>query len=365
MKWILRLGVVQLLKMRGQEAYAVVDISVGLAKKLGFGRQGGLVNAVLRGIARDPPSDSEIATGDPERDLATTLSHPRWLVSRWLGRYGLQVTEAVLRWNNTPPQLSFRIRGDARTRAEVLRGMREAGFDPAPGAILPDMYRFKAGFLPEESPWLAQGRIVIQDESEALVSCLWDPEPPVIDLCAGPGTKSGHLADRVGPTGLVVGWDLIRERAARVRETGRRLGRPNLLAVQADAMNPPARGGFRSILVDAPCTNLGVLCRRPDARWIRRPEEILERASLQRKLLEAAVDLLAPGGYVVYSVCTLEPEETEDVIAPLLLESGGRLDISELPSSVPEALVDDQGCLCILPGTMGMEGVFAAVLRKN
>jgi 16S rRNA (cytosine967-C5)-methyltransferase len=365
MKWVLRLGVVQLCRMKGQEAYAVVDTSVGLAKKLGFGRQSGLVNAVLRGVLRDPPSDSETATGDPEGDLATSLSHPRWLVSRWLARYGPQVTEAILRWNNTPPRLSFRIRGDARSRAEVLHGMRQAGVDPASGAVLPDMHRLKAGFLPEESPWLAEGRIVIQDESEALVSCLWDPEPPVIDVCAGPGTKSGHLADRVGPTGLVVGWDLVWARAARVRETGRRLGRPNLLAVQADAMNPPVRGGFRSVLVDAPCTNLGVLCRRPDARWIRRPEEISERASLQRKLLEAAVDLLAPGGYVVYSVCTLEPEETEDVIAPLLLESGGRIEIAELLPSVPETLIDDRGCLRILPGTMGMEGVFAALLRKN
>lgn len=362
MRWDLRMGVVQLLKIPGQESYAVVDTCVNLAKERGFGGQAGLVNGVLRGILRRPPEDSDMDAGDPVLDLARRHSHPPWLVSRWLGFYGPEAVESILRWNNSPPPLSLRLRGDERVREGICRQMRESGLDATQGAILPEVIRLRAGLVTEESPLLAEGRAVVQDESEALVSLLWDPEPPVLDACAGPGTKSGHLADRLEPDGLVVGLDLVRERAAKVRETARRLRLGNLCAVQGDALRPPLGGKLRAILVDAPCTNLGVLCRRPDARWIRRPGEIGRRAALQKDLLAASIDLLAPGGYVLYSVCTLEPEETRDVIGPFLEK--GVLRIAELPGSLPGALVDSLGCIRIIPGTLGMEGVFAALLRR-
>ncbi|MBU1702170.1 MAG: hypothetical protein KJ970_10425 [Candidatus Eisenbacteria bacterium] len=361
---ILRIGIVQLYRMKGREPHAVVHTSVALAKRMTGDRRHNLVNAVLRGLLREPPGEREIRTGDEMEDLARIYSHPSWILKRWDAQYGRERLLEICRWNNASPQLSFRIRGGGAVREVLLSELRAEGLSPEPGALLPDHYRLEAGYIPEESRWVKEGRIVIQDESEALVPLLWDPRPPILDTCAGPGTKLGRLAEMSADAGVVLGWDLTWERIRLVAETASRLELPNIRCVVADATRPPIRGPVGAILVDAPCSNLGVLCRRPDARWLRRPREIEERAALQKELVGEALKLLGPGGLLLYSVCSLEPEETDGVLAPFTLEEGGPLEWVEPAISLPEDIRGGRGRLRIRPGQRGMEGVYAALGRK-
>lgn len=362
LKAVLRLGIVHLFRVRGADPHGVVHTSVALAGELGFKGQSGLVNAVLRGLLRRPPGDGDLPAGD--EGLAAGLSHPRWLIDRWISRYGRERTLAICRWNTTPPVLSLRIRGDASARAAFRGEMEAARIETLPGAVRPDFVRIEAGFVPEGSPWVAEGRLVVQDESEALVALLGRPGSPVLDACAGPGTKTGLLADGLGDGGRVIAWDVRHARSRKVAETARRLRLPGILTVTADLRSPPVRSGFRSVFVDAPCTNLGVLCRRPDARWLRRPEEIEGRSKLQEALLASAAERVERGGSLVYSVCSLEPEETERVVAGFLQGARGRFELGTVPAEIPAELHDGPGILRVLPGTLGMEGVYAAVFDR-
>jgi 16S rRNA (cytosine967-C5)-methyltransferase len=364
LRWLLRLGVVQMFRMEGLPAYAAVDTSVALAGEMGFGGQKGLVNAVLRGLLREPPGDEELQRADPAEELAVRFSHPAWLVRRWLERWGREGTEAILRWNAATPPLCLRLRGTEARRRAVREALAGRGLQLEPGALVPDLYRVREGFAPEGDPLVLSGEVVVQDEGEALVVTAWPDEGPVLDACAGPGTKAGLLADRLAPQGIV-GMDLAPARAQGVRETARRLGRPNLWAVAGDLRRLPLRRPFPAVLVDAPCSNLGVLARRPDARWLRRPEEIPRHGAAQRELLAAAAEAVAPGGSLVYSVCSLEPEETTEVVEGFLAGAGGAFRRQPFPGALPEILRSPEGDLLVRPGTLEMEGVYAACLRRR
>jgi 16S rRNA (cytosine967-C5)-methyltransferase len=369
LKNILRLGIVQLYKIKGVEPHAVIYTSVELARSMAKDQRHTLVNAVLRGLQRKPPTDEELCRGNEVEDLARLYSHPSWILKRWEEQYGREAALDICRWNNTPPSLSFRIRGDDAARESVLRELKEDGLTPEPAAVLPGHYRLKAGYVPEESRWVREGRIVIQDESEALVPLLWDPETwisgaPVLDACAAPGTKTGRLAEISGKARFVLGCDLTLERIRLVAETARRLNLPNIRCIVADATKPPVASSFGAVLVDAPCSNLGVLCRRPDARWLRRPDEIGDRAALQREIVARAIELLRPGGFLLYSVCSLEPEETDDILVPFTRPEGGSLEWAEPAISLPDEFRGGPGRLRIPPGRKGLEGVFAGLLKK-
>jgi 16S rRNA (cytosine967-C5)-methyltransferase len=197
------------------------------------------------------------------------------------------------------------------------------------------------------------------------VSRLW-PDPgvgPMLDLCAAPGTKTSHAAE-LAPDALVVASDSAPRRAQRVRETAARLGLPNVVVLVADGRRPALRPVFRRVLVDAPCTSLGVLQRRPDARWLRSPGDVHDAAALQAQLLDAAAGLVLPGGWLLYSVCSLEKEETDDRIEAFLAAQPA-FEAAVLPEWVPDELRAAPGVLRVLPGTMGLEGVYAALLRRR
>ncbi|MFL5882140.1 MAG: transcription antitermination factor NusB [Actinomycetota bacterium] len=311
----LRLGAYALL-FGGTAPHAAVAETVGAVARAGHRGQAGYVNAVLRRLAAAPP-----AWPDPDRDpvgWATTRgSHPAWIVEEALARLGPEEMRALVEADNTRPEVSLRATPGRVGRDELLAELA-AGVSARPSPLSPDCVLLERGD-PGRLPAVREGRAVVQDAASALVAPAVGTGPGdlVADLAAGPGGKAGHLA-ALGARVLAV--ERHPGRARLVAETARRLGVADRLhTVVGDGRRPPLRpASADAALVDAPCTNLGSLRRRPEARWRHGPEDLPELVELQLELLEAAADVVRPGGTVLYSVCTWTGAETDGVVAELL-----------------------------------------------
>ena len=318
----LRLGAYELL-FGGTAAHAAVAETVGAVAKAGHRGQAGYVNAVLRRLAAAPP-----AWPDPQRDpvgWATTRgSHPAWIVEEALARLGPAEMVALVEADNVRPEVSLRATPGRATRDELLAELAEAGAAVRPSPLSPDCVILERGD-PGRLAAIGEGRAVVQDAASALVAPAVGAAPGdlVADLAAGPGGKAGHLA-ALGARVLAV--EIAAGRARLVAQTADRLGLAGRLhTVVADGRRPPLRpGAADAVLVDAPCTNLGSLRRRPEARWRHGPDDLPGLVELQLELLEAAVAAVRPGGTVLYSVCTWTRAETHEVVSRLLQ---GRADL--------------------------------------
>jgi 16S rRNA (cytosine967-C5)-methyltransferase len=299
--------------------YAAVDAAVRRAPERGKK----FVNAVLRRFGREveefaSPADSprrllprpgsgplafkfDVFPEDPIERLAVVHSHPLWLVQRWVARWGEPRTEEILRADNEVPPLTVRARGD---RDALIARLAEEGVDARPGGRPESVVLEKPGKL-SSLPSFREGLFVVQDEAQMAVAPRLAGAKRVIDLCAAPGGKSIHLAD-LGAD--VVACDASLDRARMIDTSVRR--------VAADGTRAPFRRVFDGALVDVPCSNTGVLGRRADARWRLKPKDVTAMVPLQRALLAAAKSLVVPGGRVVYSTCSVEPEENEQVAGP-------------------------------------------------
>jgi 16S rRNA (cytosine967-C5)-methyltransferase len=312
----LRLGAYELL-FGGTAAHAAVAETVGAVARAGHRGQAGYVNAVLRRLAAAP-----LSWPDPERDPAgwatTRGSHPAWIVEEALARLGPGELVALVEADNTRPEVSLRATPGRTTRDELLAELTEAGLAARPSPLSPDCVVLERGD-PGDLPAVREGRAVVQDAASALVAPAVGANPGelVLDLAAGPGGKAGHLA-ALGARVLAV--ERNRRRAGLVAQAATRIGvADRLLTVVADGRRPPLRPGQAgAALVDAPCTNLGSLRRRPEARWRHGPDDIPRLVELQLALTEAAADAVRPGGTVLYSVCTWTQAETDGVVAALL-----------------------------------------------
>jgi 16S rRNA (cytosine967-C5)-methyltransferase len=356
---LLRLGVYQLTALDRVPPHAAVDTSVRLAREVGGGRATGFVNAVLRAVSRDRRERAPAAgdSGDSVDALAERESHPRWLVERWVERFGLAETERLLRWNNQPPRLVLQ---PARASQDaLLHRWRAAGIsvEPAPfgGGLVTDRRR------PEELPGYDEGDFMVQDPAQALVAWYADVPPGALayDACAAPGGKTialGRSARRV------VAADVSPRRTARLAENLRRAGSGRELAVVADAARPPIRHAD-VVLLDAPCLGTGTFARHPDARWRASETALTELAARQRVLLEAAADTVADRGLLVYATCSLEPEENARRVDAFL---ASHPEFAREPSDAfPAALLSPEGDLMILPQQHGTDGAYAARLRRR
>jgi 16S rRNA (cytosine967-C5)-methyltransferase len=356
LKDVLRLGALQLTELDRVPAHAAVDTSVALATRAGGPRAGGFVNAVLRRLGRtEPPADTDGSEPTAER-LARAASHPAWLVARWLEHFGPEETAALLRWNNTRPRLVLQ---PARaSQAELERRWREAAIETTPAP-------FGAGLVtghtrPRELPGYDEGGFIVQDPAQALLARFADlpPDTTVYDACAAPGGKSIALG-RAG--GRVIAADPVRGRVRRLAENLRRAGSGREHPVVADARQPPVRQ-VGAVLVDAPCLGTGTFARHPDARWRVTPRALDALARRQVELLDAAATVVAPGGLLLYSTCSIEPEENErQVDAFLVRHPAFRRERSE---RFPTALTSPDGDLMILPQRHHMDGAYAARLRR-
>lgn len=363
--WILRLGLYQIEHLDRVPAHASVSTSVDLAKRYGHKGSASLVNAVLRAAPRRLETFVEPdASAVPAAHLACRTSHPQWILERWLARYGFAATLRLAARGNEKPPISLRARGDRLGAADLLADLRALGIAAEPGLYLPETVRLPEGWHPRVRELLELGLVVVQDEGAALVAHVARPAAgiSILDVCAAPGGKSLHLAELSGEA-RIVACDRSRDRLRAMERARERAGTASLHLVVADGRAPATRGGFSRVLVDAPCTNSGVFARRPDARWRRAPEDLARLAKIQGDLLDASREQVGAGGLLVYSTCSLEPEENEDVIRAYLARHPSD---TLLPSA--EVLPDDlcQGdFLCTNPSEMPIDGAFAAVIRPR
>lgn len=362
--WILRLGLYQIDRLDRVPTHAAVDTSVELAKRTSGVGVAGFVNAVLRRATRDLAELVEPdAAVDPVGHLVARASHPQWLLERWLARWGFRRTLALAAAGNRKPSLTLRVVSDRVDPAGLLSELRARGIDAQPGTVLPETVRLPDGWHSDVRELLESGLCVVQDEAAGLVAHVARPArgARLLDVCAGLGGKALHFAELCGEA-EVVACDLsVRRLAALARAVERTQSSTSFRLVVADGTQPATRGGFARVLVDAPCTNTGVLARRADARWRRQPEDVARLADLQGRLLDASRTQVGPGGLLVYSTCSLEPEENEGVISAYLARhpSDALLPADDL---LPAELVVG-GCLRTDPVEHGIDGAFAAAIK--
>ncbi|MDE0331725.1 MAG: 16S rRNA (cytosine(967)-C(5))-methyltransferase RsmB [Nitrospinae bacterium] len=362
----LRLGTYQLLFMDRVPPHSAVDGSVSLLGRRNLIWAKGLVNAVLRKVA-----ECEVSPPEGGEDYLTIWeSHPRWLVKRWMRDLGDEEAHRRCRANNGEAPVVFRVNTRASNARSLMAELASEGVATRPGCADPDCLVFLAdesapgARFGDTAAWRG-GRFIVMDESSSLVSRFAGVAPgeSVLDACAAPGGKTACLAWAAGDNGRVVAGEKSPRRLARMKRNCVRI-RTDVRLLRMDAERPPFHRQFDLVLVDAPCSGLGVFRRHPDARWRLREEDLKTQAHRQVEILRGAARTVRPGGRLVYSVCTNEAEETEEVAASFRepgfvpVRGGGAL-----PEGAKRHLQPD-GSLRITPGD-GLDGFFAVSWRKE
>jgi 16S rRNA (cytosine967-C5)-methyltransferase len=358
---LLRLGGAQLLHMESVPAYAAIAQTVELAKRRHGMGASKLANAVLRRLDRERESLTLPTAADPIDALALEGSHPRWLVARWVARWGLAETRKLLDANNREAPLVARPFHVVREQLEAMLETAGIRVEDAPLARDSILLSSPVSSLTDLGPF-RQGLFHMQDPASTLVAqyaCV-PTGATVADICAAPGGKAVELSRNAE---TVFASDMSFARLKRVLENADRLEIDTLHSYVADARYPAIRQ-VDLVLVDAPCTGTGTFRRHPDARWRLKVSDLAVMASLQRAILRSAATIVRPGGLLVYSTCSLEPEENDEQIGRFLVEHPDfRLDPPP-EGAVPSAVLDD-GLLRVVPQRHGTDGAFAARLRRR
>lgn len=371
---ILRLALFQIQFMDRIPPSAAVNTAVNLARSHGVAKAAGFINALLRNHLRDPGSfclpDAQAA---PVDHLAVSASLPRWLAERWIGRFGADGARALGNAINTIPSITLRCNGLKNTMDELMAALTDEADTVEALAALPGAVRLVAPRRPiARMQAFADGRFAVQDGAAQLVSLLLAPRPgeTVLDACAGLGGKTGHLAQLMENRGRLVALDSIGAKLARLEGEMQRLGAAIVHARQMDLNHAPAPDAlprFDRILLDAPCSGLGVLRRNPDAKWAAQKQGIARFAKRQLRFLTHLAPLLKPGGTLVFSVCSMESEENEAVIERFL-KNHPNFVIDSLESTENRCVrpyLDADGFFRTFPHVHKLDGFFAARLHRT
>ncbi len=371
---IIRMGVYQLLYLDRVPSRAACSEAVELAKSRGIHGLSGFVNALLRSISR---SKDSISYPDPDKELALYLSikysHPLWLVERWLMRFGKEETASLCAVNNEPPPVVLRCNTLKTTPGHLRKKLKEEGLKVRPSALVPEgIIVEKRSFLPELKSF-RDGYYAVQDESSMIASSVLNPVPGafVIDACSGPGGKTTHLAQLMKNRGRILALDVHEHRLKLVDGACRRLGMTIVKTRHLDARELPNKLSERAdyILVDVPCSGLGVIRRRPELRWRVERGDLSRHAVQQMEILGQASKCLKTGGLLLYSTCSTEPEENIGVVNSFLMEyTGFKSEELRLPFPLVNSRdkIDvKKGFLQLLPHQHGTDGFFLACLRKT
>ena len=381
---ILRLGAFQLMHLDGIPAHAAIYETVQLAtshlRKSSRGRKtAGFINAVLRSVQRKgatlayPPLDE-----NPIEHIAISLSYPTWLIKRWLQTRGVSWTLAFCRASNEIAPLALRVNSLLTQREEARQSLETSGITATASKIAPDglvlenraITAFDTAGEKTLKDVLSREDIYVQDESAMLVPYLLSPSDAqfIVDLCAAPGGKTTHLAHLMGNAGKLIAVDVSAEKVALLQKNCRRVGAHNVETEVLDAIK--ADLGFiktaDAVLIDAPCSGFGTLRRHPDIRWNKTFKQVRALSEIQYGLLKNAAQYIKPGGVLVYSTCSVEPMENEEVVQRFLtdfpmytVENAQRF----LPD-VPPSVITPQGFVQTFPHEHGVDGAFAARLRR-
>ncbi|WP_080846495.1 16S rRNA (cytosine(967)-C(5))-methyltransferase RsmB [Cytobacillus gottheilii] len=367
---LLRLTVYQLVYLDKIPDHAALNEAVELAKKRGHKGIAGLVNGVLRNFQRSGVPSLD-AIKDPIERISIETSHPIWLVKRWAEQLGLEKTREMCLLNLTAPLQTARVNTVKATREEVLKMLLDEGFEVEESPVLPVAIKCKRGNLARSNAF-KEGYLTIQDESSMLAAYALgaSQNETILDACAAPGGKSTHIAERMENSGTLVSLDLHEHKVKLISDNASRLGLANIRPKALDSRTVQDHfeaESFDRILLDAPCSGLGVMRRKPDMKYTKKEEDLTNLHNIQLNLLTAAAPLLKKGGILVYSTCTIDKEENEKTLEAFLQKHQDFEADAALKSRMPEAikpLVTDFE-LQILPQDIGSDGFYIACLRKK
>lgn len=365
LKNILRLGLYEMLFMDSTPDYAAINESVEAAKlRLGH-KSGDLVNAILRNIQRDLEDLPKPAFEDRTKLIATTFSHPEWMVERWVERFGEREAFQLMQSNNQRPNYYVRV-NNLRTKTENFKlRMEKSDIAFEESDWLPGYFKVETvqPFIAKD--WLQRGVCLVQDIAAGFAPTILEPLPgeDIYDVCAAPGTKSIVISDMMEGEGSITAIDISTDRLQRLAQSAMDYNAENIKIFRADARDLTLKL-VDGVLLDAPCTGTGVLSKRADLRWRRTPEELEASVKLQEELLEEAANLVKKGGRLVYSTCSIEPEENWEQIQNFL----GKMDnfeLEKLDDFLPEeVLVEDGYAYQTYPHKHGCDGHFGVRLKR-
>ncbi len=366
---ILRTAVYQLMYTERIPAFAAVNEAVQTAKKM-CPAAAGLVNAVLR---KTLLTINKIAWPDIETDpvaaVSTLYSHPPWLVERWIKQYSLKETIAICRENNTVPPLTIRINTLKTSRDTAILTLQSEGISAEPTSFSPEgLIILNNAKEIRKTIAFREGLFRVQDEASQLAAHFLDPRPGerVLDLCAGTGGKTLHVAALMHDRGEITAADVSQKKLQILKSEAKRLGVTTVKTIQENntKRNDTIGKNFDKVLVDAPCSGLGTLRRNPEIRWRVRLDEIKTLKHTQKRLLQSAAGYVKPGGSLAYCVCTTTPEETDEV-ADEFLQNNKAFVLKSPPVHLPPALVTKEGFLRTYPHLHRMDGFFGALFVKK
>ena len=360
---LLRLGVYQLEHLDRVPPYAIVNESVTLARKTQGASASRFVNAILRGIAENRKSVSyPNAQTQPVEHLAITQSHPPWMVKRWIDRYGFDNTQKLCQINNTKPILTIRTNTLKNTPQELQKHLSQENIQADTIDQHPQMLAIPHPSTLFQTTAFQKGLFFVQGVGAASVTDLLNPQKneTILDMCSAPGGKTTAMAEKMQNTGSIIAVDLYPTRLKTVVQNAKRLQITNIHTLAANANQLPTNQKFDRILLDVPCSTLGILNHHPDMRWQRQIQDIHTLAQQQQTLLTQAATYLKPNGTLVYSTCTLEPEENENIITTFL-STHPQFHLDPAHHHLPFTKND---YLHLLPQEYTHDGTFAARLRK-
>lgn len=365
---ILHLGLYQLRYLDRIPASAAVNTSVELTKTNGIAKLSGVVNGLLRAYIRQSASGDPLQLpDDPIQRLGILHSFPDWIVETWLKQLPLEEVEHLLAWFNQSPKIDLRVNTLKTTITEVETALINAGVTVTRIPSLPQGLRIENAGAITELPGYKQGWWIIQDASAQLVTHLLDPQPgeTIIDACAAPGGKTTHIAELMADRGQIIACDRSIKRLKKVRENATRLQLQSIQIQAGDSRNLEQFANIAErVLLDAPCSGLGTLHKRPDIRWRKSSESIQELVSLQRQLLEQVATWVKPNGILVYATCTLNLWENEKVIQSFL-EQHPNWSIQSPADMTTKNWVTPEGWIKIYPHRHNMDGFFMVRLVRD
>lgn len=368
---IIRLGLYQILFLDKVPISAAVNESVKLAKKYGHSGTVKFVNGVLRNIERNkeklsyPPINKQ-----PIEHISIVYSFPRWLVQRWVSDFGVENTVKLCTFFNNPSPLWVRTNTLRINRADLKEILLNQEIRSEESLKVPEGLKILDNIDLGRLEEFRKGLFTVQDESSMLVSHVLSPkkEQVILDVCSGPGGKTSHLAQLMENKGRIIAFDVHEHRLELIRETCIRLGISNVQTVLKDAryLTKAVKEPVDGVLVDAPCSGLGVLGRRPDARWRKKPQDIVELQTIQKEILKEGARLLKPGGTLIYSTCTMTREENNDVVEDFLAKNPDFLLDKTLPQYLPyDTKEGGEGWVQFLPFKHNMDGFFIARMQRK
>lgn len=364
-KALLRSGLYQMQMMDSVPAAVAINETVEVAKAFNRKRVSGLINGVLRSVKRNMNAiQKEILNLEDVQRISVAQSHPEWLVERWIDRYGEDGALKLCLWDNQAQAVTIRVNTNEISATEFSEHLIKRNIVHKCSKVLPEFFLLDRAQQVLQNTEINRAWYAVQDQAAGLTASLIEPneDDVVLDCCAAPGGKTTYLAQRY-PEQTIRAFDISPERLAKVRSLSERLNLSNIEIEQADA----SAYDFPEVdwvLLDVPCTGTGVLGKRVDARWRRSPEDIPRMVETQFDILENVASAIKHGGVIVYSTCTLAPEENWGVVNKFL-EQNGDFSILSLPEDLPDTYRDEGGALLVLPHKHQMDGAFAVRLRRD